>query len=94
MRNMNTISINTSLYNDALNYASKKSMSISTLVELAVRHFISMRQPHFSDTMPKAFDKNAYRKALEYMDTLTAGDSDVIIPADEDGREARVEKYL
>lgn len=45
------------------------------------------------NTMPKAFDKNAYQKALEYMDTLTAGDSDVIIPADENGREARSARY-
>ena len=91
---MNTISINTRLYNDALNFASKKRMSISTLVELAVRHFIDVGQLQSSQSGHAKIDQMEFQKALDHMDSLMSGYDGMVVPADEDGRDARVEKYL
>lgn len=88
---MNTISINPQLYDEALKYASSESMSVSTLFELAVRKFITVRQtksPH------RILDRTEYQKALDYMDALMSDTVHVDVPFGEDGREARTEKHL
>lgn len=88
---MSTVTIDPELYNEAIKYANNEKMSISGLFELAVRKLMDLHPMKANDTIP---DSVEYRNALEYMDKLFAGEQNVSIPADEDGRDARAEKYV
>lgn len=39
-------------------------------------------------------DSQIFEKTLNFMDTIVADSYNIVIPADEDGREARSEKYM
>lgn len=89
---MNTISIDSRIYGEALSYATKKKMSVSDLFELAVRKLMD-KSPvsNTSDVTESA----KYAEALDLMEDIVSDSySNIHVPADEDGRDARVEKYL
>lgn len=88
---MNTITIDNKLYNEAMQYADNKRMSISVLFEYAVRKFMELNPIR---TKESVLDSAEYKRALDYMDELMAGEQTVSVPSDEDGREARIEKYV
>ena len=88
---MNTITIDNKLYKEAMQYADNKRMSISGLFELAVRKFMEHNPVR---TKESVLDSAEYKRALDYMDELMAGEQIVSVPSDEDGRGARTEKYM
>ena len=88
---MNTITIDNKLYNEAMQYADNKRMSISGLFEFAVRKFMEHNPVR---TKESVLDSAEYKRALDYMDELMAGEQIVPVPSDEDGRDARTEKYM
>jgi len=88
---MNTITIDSQIYDEALQYASKKKMSVSHLFEVAVRKLLDMKPAHQTSNV---FESLEYEKALNLMDTIVADSCKIVVPADEDGREARIEKHM
>lgn len=88
---MNTITIDSQIYDEALQYASKKKMSVSSLFEFAVRKLMDMKPAHQTQNV---FESVKYEKALNFMDTIVADSYNIVVPVDEDGREARSEKYM
>lgn len=88
---MNTITIDSKIYNEALRYASRKRMSVSSLFEIAVRKLIDMSPAHQTSNV---FESIEYEKALNFMDTIVSDSQTISVPVDEDGREARIEKYM
>lgn len=88
---MNTITIDNNLYNEAMLYADKKRMSVSGLFEYAVRKYM---ESHPVKTKGSVFDSIEYKRALEAMDEILADEQTVSVPVDEDGRDARIEKYI
>ena len=88
---MNTITIDNKLYNEAMQYADNKRMSVSALFEYAVRRFMELNPIRTKDSV---LDSAEYKRALDYMDELMAGEQIVSVPSDEDGSEARIEKYV
>ena len=83
---MHTVTIDNHLYKEAILYASRKNISISGLFEYAVRNFMNL---HPVKTKGSILDSIEYKKAL---DEITAGEQAVAVPADEDGRDARIEQ--
>lgn len=75
-------------------------MKISPIKLVALKIFLYLcKQRKIMNTiMPKherakiVWDTDKYKNAMAYLDTLS-NNSDKPIPADEDGREARTEKY-
>lgn len=88
---MNTITIDNKLYNEAMQYADNKKMSISGLFEYAVRKFMELNPVRTKNSI---LDSAEYKRALDYMDELMAGEQSISIPSNEDGRDARTEKYI
>ena len=89
--NMNTITIDNKLYNEAILYAGKKQMSVAGLFESAVRNFMDL---HPIKSKQSVLDSVEYKRALEAMDELMADEQTVSVPVDEDGRDARIAKYI
>ena len=89
--NMNTITIDNNLYNEAILYAGKKRISVTGLFESAVRKFMDS---HPISSKKSVLDSIEYKRALEAMDEIMADEQIVSVPADEDGRDARIEKYI
>ena len=89
--NMNTITIDNKLYNEAILYAGKKRMSVAGLFESAVRNFMDL---HPIKSKQSVLDSVEYKRALEAMDELMADEQTVSVPVDEDGRDARIAKYI
>ena len=87
---MHTVTIDNHLYKEDILYASRKNISISGLFEYAVRNFMNL---HPVKTKGSILDSIEYKKALEAMDEITAGEQAVAVPADEDGRDARIEQF-
>ena len=88
---MNSVTIDNNLYNEAILYADRKKMSISGLFEFAVRNFMDL---HPIKSTKSVLDSVEYKNALEAMDEIMAVDQTVSVPIDEDGRDARSEKYM
>ena len=88
---MNTITIDNKLYNEAILYADQKRMSVSGLFEYAVR---KLMEHHPVQPKSSVLDSDEYKKALEAMDEIMADEQTVTVPLDEDGRDARVERYM
>ena len=88
---MNTITIDNNLYNEAILYAGKKRMSVAGLFESAVRNFMDS---HPISSKKSVLDSIEYKRALEAMDEIMADEQTVSVPADEDGRDARIEKLI
>lgn len=88
---MNSVTIDNNLYNEAILYADRKKMSISGLFEFAVRNFMDL---HPIKSTKSVLDSVEYKNALEAMDEIMADDQTVSVPIDEDGRDARSEKYM
>ena len=84
--NMNTITIDNKLYNEAILYAGKKRMSVAGLFESAVRNFMDL---HPIKSKQSVLDSVEYKRALEAMDEFVADEQTVSVPVDEDGRDAR-----
>lgn len=91
MQYMNTIIIDNKLYNEAILYAGQKRMSVSGLFEYAVRQFMKLNPVK---TKSSILASDEYKKALEAMDEIVADEQTFTVPLDEDGRDARVEKYM
>lgn len=88
---MNTISIDSALYNSTEQYARQHKMTIEEVVESGLRLILNQ----FRTKQSKAksiWETDEYKNALAYLDTLADG-SGKPIPANEDGRDARTEKY-
>lgn len=66
-------------------------MSVSSLFEFAVRKLMDMKPTHQTNNV---LESVKYKKALSFMDTIVADSYNIVVPADEDGREARSEKYM
>lgn len=85
---MNTIKINADIYHEAENYAKLNNLSIQNVIEKGLKTFFenmrALKPRHESVDM---------KQALQYVSTLSASGS-AVVPADEDGREARSAKYL
>lgn len=88
---MSTITIDSRIYNEALQYASRKRMSVSNLFEVAVRKLMDMSPAHHTSNVYKSAE---YEEALNFMDTIVSDSHTNSVPVDEDGREARIEKYM
>ena len=88
---MNSVTIDNNLYNEAILYADRKKMSISGLFEFAVRNFMDL---HPIKSTKSVLDSVEYKNALEAMDEIMADEQTVSGPIDEDGRDARSEKYM
>ena len=88
---MNSVTIDNNLYNEAILYADRKKMSISGLFEFAVRNFMDL---HHIKSTKSVLDSVEYKNALEAMDEIMADEQTVSVPIDEDGRDARSEKYM
>ena len=88
---MNSVTIDNNLYNEAILYAGRKKMSISGLFEFAVRNFMDL---HPIKSTKSVLDSVEYKNALEAMDEIMADEQTVSVPIDEDGRDARSEKYM
>ena len=88
---MNTITIDNKLYNEAILYAGKKRMSVAGLFESAVRNFMDL---HPIKSKQSVLDSVEYKRALEAMDELMADEQTVSVRVDEDGRDARIAKYI
>lgn len=88
---MNSVTIDNNLYNEAILYADRKKMSISGLFEFAVRNFMDL---HPIKSTKSVLDSVEYKNALEAMDEIMADEQTVSVPIDEDGRDARSEKYM
>ena len=88
---MNTITIDNNLYNEAILYAGKRRMSVAGLFETAVRNFMDS---HPKKQKKSVLDSMEYKKALEALDAIMADEQTVSGPIDENGRDARIEKYI
>ena len=88
---MNTITIDNNLYNEAILYAGKRRMSVAGLFESAVRNFMDS---HPIKPRKSVLDSMEYKKALEAMDAIMADEQTVSVPIDENGRDARIERYI
>ena len=89
---MNRNTIDKNLYSEAILYAEeKKRMSIAGLFESAVRNFMDS---HPIKSKKSVLDSIEYKRALEAMDEIMADEQIVSVPIDEDGRDARTEKYI
>lgn len=88
---MNTISIDSTLYNSTAQYAKQHKMTIEEVVESGLKLILT---PFWAkqNKEKSIWDTDEYRNALLYLDTLADG-SGKPIPENEDGRDARVEKY-
>ena len=49
---------------------------------------------HPISSKKSVLDSIEYKRALEAMDEIMADEQTVSVPADEDGRDARIEKYI
>lgn len=88
---MNTISIDSTLYNSTEQYAKQHKMTIEEVVEASLR--LMFNPFHAKQGKTKSvWDTDEYKNALMYLDTLADG-SGKPIPDSEDGRNARTEKY-
>lgn len=65
-------------------------MSVSDLFELAVRKLIDMKPVR---QLVNVFEIAEYEDFLNFMDAITSDSGQVSVPADEDGCDARIEKY-
>ena len=88
---MNSVTIDNNLYNEAILYSDRKKMSISGLFEFAVRNFMDL---HPIKSTKSVLDSVEYKNALEAMDEIMADEQTASVPIDEDGRDARSEKYM
>lgn len=66
-------------------------MTLSGLFELAVGRLMYVDSPR---TSSKVIDQKKFQKALDYMDLLMSDGKNLPVPADEDGKEERLKKYL
>ena len=98
---MNTISIDSSLYNSTAQYAQQHHMNINqlkfptckqlALKVLKIKLLLSQIRPKH-EKVKSVWDTEEYQNAMAYLDTLS-DKSGKPVPADEDGRNARTEKY-
>lgn len=89
---MNTVSINSSLYNSTELYARQHHITIEEAVESGLR--LLLNQFHTTKEKAKSvWDTDEYKNALAHVRSLSLKGGQPI-PSDEDGREARTEKYM
>lgn len=88
---MNTINIDNSLYNSTIQYAQQHNMNINQVVEAGLKLLLSQISPKH-EKAKSVWETGEYKDAMAYLDTLSDSRGNNI-PADEDGREARTEKY-
>lgn len=88
---MNTISIDSSLYNSTEQYARQHHMNINQVVEEGLKLLLSQIRPKH-EKAKSVWDTEEYKNAMAYLDTLS-DKSGKPVPDDEDGRDARTEKY-
>lgn len=88
---MYTVSIDNTLYNSTEQYAKQHHMNINQVVEAGLKLLLNQIRPKHEKTK-SIWDTDEYKNAMAYLDTLT-DKSGKPVPANEDGREARTEKY-
>lgn len=89
---MSTITIDSTLYQEAERFAAQRNMTITGFFEYAIRKIMktmpSMETKNYRDTLE-------YQQAMQYMDSFVAEDLAAPVPAEEKGMGALVEeKYL
>ena len=85
---MNTLTIDQAVYDGAALYARQNNMSIQKVIELGVK--LLLDNVRHSNT--KANDMEL-EEALKFVSTLSAKGGRTV-PVDENGRDARIEKYI
>ena len=85
---MNTLTIDQALYDGAALYARQNNMSIQKVIELGVK--LLLDNVRHSNTKTNDME---LEQALKYVSTLSAKGGR-IVPVDENGRDARIEKYV
>lgn len=90
---MNTISIDSDMYKGAAEYARRYNISIKEVVEHGIQLVIGTINANVAKRKRAKTDKLSMKEAMEYVETLSASGGSPV-PADEDGREARIEKYM
>ena len=85
---MNTLTIDQAIYDGAALYARQNNMSIQKVIEQGVQ--LLLANVRLSNTKRNEID---IEEALKYVSTLSAKGGHPV-PADEDGSDARTEKFL
>ena len=85
---MNTITIDQSVYEGAALYARQNNISIQKVIEQGVKLLLE----NVRLAKPQNVDIEL-EKALKYVSTLSAKGGRPV-PANEDGRDARIEKFM
>lgn len=89
--NMNTVTINSKLYNSTELYAKKHKMTIEEVVESGLRLLLNSFGTK-QNKVKTIWETGEYKNASAYLDSLV-DDGGKPIPAGDDGRDARTEKY-
>lgn len=93
LQQMNTIMIDSGVYNVAQRYARAHNVSVEKLVEEIIIEVVSAKPPKDKPKAPY-MESAAYKEALALMDSFVADDLATPVPADEDASAALVEnKY-
>ena len=85
---MNTLTIDQAVYDGAALYARQNNMSVQKVIELGVK--LLLDNVRHSNTKTNDME---LEQALKYVSTLSAKGGR-IVPVDENGRDARIEKYV
>ena len=85
---MNTITIDQGVYEGAASYARQNNISIQKVIEQGVRLLLA----NVHAPKPQSADVEL-EEALRYVSTLSAKGGRPV-PSNEDGRDARIEKYI
>ena len=85
---MNTLTIDQAVYDGAALYARQNNMSIQKVIELGVK--LLLDNVRHSNTKTNDME---LEQALKYVSTLSAKGGRTV-PMDENGRDARIEKYI
>lgn len=85
---MKTVTIDQNIYNGAASFAHENNISVESIIEQGIMLFINRAQ-RSATHHPEVSDE----EALEFVSSLSAKGGRPV-PADEDGRDSRIEKYL
>ncbi len=92
---MNTITIDSDMYKDAVEYARRYNMSVREVVEYGIQLVIGSISGKTANKRAEKVHEPSLEEALGYMDSIVSdGFGKMPVPADDDGRDARTEKYM
>ena len=85
---MKTVAIDQTIYQGAELYALQNNISVQSIIEQGIILFLNKAQ-----SPVKRIPHVSYKEALDFVSTLSAKGGQQV-PSDEDGSDARTEKYL